>query len=120
EVANMLRQSIDAVDPLLPFAKVRVMSDVRNAAIAPQRFLAALLSGLPAAAALLAGIGLHGLLATSAAERTRELGIRMALGATPFGAIRSVAGPGVLLAATGTVIGLTMAASVPRLLPHFF
>ena len=119
ELAGVMRRTVDAVDPLLPFAKVRVMSAVRDEAIAPQRFLAALLAGLAAAAVILAGIGLHGLIATSVAERTREMGIRMALGASEFGAMRVVALPGLILAASGVAIGLTVAAVAARFLRHF-
>jgi predicted permease len=119
ELAGAIRRAVDAVDPLLPFAKVRVMAEVRAEAIAPQRFLAALLVGLAMAAVLLAGIGLHGLIATSVAERTREMGIRMALGATQFGAVRAVALPGLILAASGTAAGLAVAAVAARLLRHF-
>jgi len=68
---------------------------------------------------ILAGIGLHGLIATSVAERTREMGIRMALGATQFGAMRAVALPGLILAVSGVAIGLTVAAAAARLLRHF-
>ena len=119
ELAGVMRRAVDEVDPLLPFARVRVMSAVRDEAIAPQRFLAALLAGLAGAAVVLAGIGLHGLIATSVAERTREMGIRMALGATRIAAMRAVALPGLILAGAGITVGLTVAAVAAQLLRHF-
>src|SRR5262249_7449507 len=119
ELAGVMRRAVDAPDPLLPFAKGRVMSEVRDEALAPQRFLTALLFGLPVASVLLAAIGLHGLIASSVVERTREMGIRMALGATRIRAIQAMALPGLLLAAAGTAMGLAIALYAARLLRHY-
>jgi hypothetical protein len=114
-----VRRALDASDPLLPFAAVRSMADVRAKALAQQRFLMALLSGLAVAAVLLAAVGIHGLIATSVTERAREMGIRMALGAPISSVIRSLALPGILLALAGTVIGGVSARAVAGLLRHF-
>lgn len=119
DAAAALRRALDEVDPLLPFATVRDMSQVQAAAIAPQRFLMALLAALAAASVLLAAVGLHGLIATSVTERTREIGIRLALGATAAQAMRTLAVPGVMLAAAGTAIGLAASLGMARLLRHF-
>ncbi len=64
-------------------------------------------------------MGLHGLIATSVTERTREIGIRLALGATAAQAMRTLVVPGVVLAAAGTAIGLAAALGMARLLRHF-
>jgi predicted permease len=114
-----LRRAVDATDPLLPFARVRSMEQVRNASLAQQRFLMVLLAGLAVAAVLLAAVGIHGLIATTVVERTREMGIRMALGATMGQAMRSIAVPGVLLAFGGTAIGTFASLGFARLLRHF-
>ena len=114
-----LRRAVDATDPLLPFARVRRMDQVRDASLAQQRFLMALLAGLAVAAVLIASVGIHGLIATTVVERTREMGIRMALGATMSQAMRSLAVPGVLLAFGGTIIGATASLGFVRLLRHF-
>ena len=106
DAATSLRRAVDTVDPLLPFANVRPISDVRAASLAPQRFLMALLAGLAAATVLLAAIGLHGLIATTVTERTREIGIRLALGATSGQTMRSIALPALVLTAIGIVAGL--------------
>ena len=107
--ASALRSAVQSVDPFLPLAEVRTMEEVRAVSIAPQRFLMTLLVGLAATAVLLAAVGIHGLIATSVAERTREIGIRLALGATVSRAVRALALPGIVLAAAGTAIGLILA-----------
>jgi ABC-type antimicrobial peptide transport system permease subunit len=114
-----LRAAIDATDPLLPFARVRDMKQVQNASLAQQRFLMVLLGGLALAAVFLAAVGIHGLIATTVVERSREMGIRVALGATAAQAIRALALPGILLAAAGTVIGIAASLAFVRLVRHY-
>jgi ABC-type antimicrobial peptide transport system permease subunit len=116
---SALRGALDQVDPLLPFADVQSMADVQAAAIAPQRFLMAVLLTLAATALLLAAIGIHGLIATSVTERTREIGIRIALGATTAQSVRSLAVPGVALAAAGILIGSAGSLAFASLLRSF-
>jgi predicted permease len=108
-VAAQLERAVKAVDPLLPFAKVRTLDQVRHEAVATQRAQAMLLGILAVLALVLAGVGLYGLVASSVAERTREFGIRMALGATAAQAIAVAAAPGTVLAAIGVAIGLACA-----------
>ena len=117
--AAAMRRALDDVDPLLPFASVRPMGDVKEASLAQQRFLMALLVGLAGVAVVLAAIGIHGLIATSVAERTREMGIRLALGATMSRAVRTVALPGITLAAAGVAIGLIASMGVVNTLRSF-
>jgi predicted permease len=114
-----LRRAIDTTDPLLPFARVRDMAQVRDASLAQQRFLMVLLAGLALAAVLLAAVGIHGLIATTVVERSREMGIRVALGATMSQAMRSLAVPGVVLALIGTTIGIAASLAFVRLLRHY-
>jgi predicted permease len=103
-IAEMQR-AVEGVDPLLPFAKFRTIEAVRGEAVAMQRAQATLLGALAGLALLLAAVGLYGLVANGVAERTRELGIRMALGASSRQAIASAALPGFLLAVAGVAIG---------------
>jgi predicted permease len=110
-VAAMSR-ALSQVDPQLPFAKFRTIDDIRGEAVATQRAQAALLTTLAALALLLAAIGLYGLVSSSVTERTRELGIRIALGATPFETVRAAAVPGLLLGAAGLAAGLLLSRSV--------
>ena len=117
--ARVVRDALDATDPLLPFADVRAMADVQSAALARQRFLMVLLGCLAVATMLLAAVGIHGLIASSVTERTREMGIRLALGATRTQTLRTLALPGVALALAGTVIGAAAALPATSLLQHF-
>jgi predicted permease len=117
--APLLRQAVDAVDPMLPFAEVRSMADVQRAAVAQPRLLMVLLVTLAAAAVVLSAIGIHGLISSSVTERTREMGIRIALGATSARAVRTAALPGVVLAVVGIVIGGIVARAATALIESF-
>jgi predicted permease len=117
--AVALRAALAEVDPLLPFANVRPIAEVRDVSLAPQRFLMALLSALAAVAVILGSVGIHGLIATSVTERTREIGIRLALGATRGTAVRTLALPGVVLAAVGVAIGVLVARAIASTLRTF-
>jgi putative ABC transport system permease protein len=119
DTAAAMRAALDRVDALLPFADVKPMADVKSATLAPQRFLTALLLALAGVAVLLAAVGIHGLIATSVSERTRELGIRMALGATMAQALRTVAMPGVILSSVGVAAGLIASFGSVRLVQSF-
>jgi predicted permease len=116
-IAGMQR-ALQAVDPQLPFAGFHSMEDVRYQALAQERFQAFLLGALAGLALLLAAVGIYGLIANSVAERTRELGIRLALGATVPQAMRAVALPGVALALAGVVVGSVLAGFASQLLRH--
>jgi predicted permease len=107
--AQALENAITSSDPFLPMGRIRRMTDVRASAIAAQTMLMTLVGTLALAALLLAAIGLHGVIAHSVTERTREFGIRLALGATRAGTVRSVALGGVTLAAIGAVLGAALA-----------
>ena len=117
-VSAEMRGAVEAVDPLLPFAKFRTLDDVRGEAVAAPRAQAVLLAVLAALALLLAGVGVYGLVANLVAERTRELGIRMALGATTTSAIRVVVLPAAALAVSGVVAGLVIARAAAATLQH--
>ena len=104
-----LRQAMAEVDPRLPLAAVRSVDAVRSAALARQRVLMMLVVSLGGLALFLAAIGIHALIASGVAERTRELGIRMALGATVGQTIRDAALPGIVLAIAGLVVGSAVA-----------
>jgi len=104
-VTQALPRAINSVDPLLPVSDVRSMTAVQAAAISQQRLLMTLVVVLAVAAVLLAAIGIHGLIAHSVAERRREFGIRLALGATAGQTVRQVAFGGIALSIAGAVIG---------------
>jgi putative ABC transport system permease protein len=109
---------VQSVDPLLPFAKFRTLDDVRGEAVARQRAQALLLGSLAGLAVLLSAVGLYGLVANAVAERTRELGIRLALGASSQQAIVSAAAPGLLLGTIGVAVGLVIARFAATTMRH--
>ena len=115
-VAADMQRAVQSVDPLLPFAKFRSLDEVRGEAVATPRAQAILMASLAGLALLLAAVGLYGLVANSVAERTRELGIRMALGATTAQAIVAAALPGIGLALVGVAVGLVAARLAARTL----
>lgn len=113
-----IQRSVEAVDPQLPFAGFRNMGEVRSATLAPQRFLTTLLGVLAGLALLLAAIGIYGLIANSVVESTHELGIRMALGATVWQAMTTVALPGIALSLAGVMVGCALSAAAAQVLRH--
>ncbi|CAN5762274.1 ABC transporter permease [soil metagenome] len=111
---DMIRRAIQEIDPAMLVPEIRHVHDSRNAAIAQPRTQAWMLSGFAFIALGLAAIGLYGMLSFSVAQRTREIGVRMALGAHAGTVVGLMAGRGLLLAAFGTVIGLGAAAGLTR------
>ncbi|HEX4497428.1 MAG TPA: ABC transporter permease [Thermoanaerobaculia bacterium] len=108
-VAAGIARAIQTIDPELPIARFRDLDEVAAGRLAWQRFQTTLLTTLAGLALLLAAVGIYGLIASAVAERRRELGIRMALGATVAQAMRTVALPGVLLVAGGVAVGSALA-----------
>jgi predicted permease len=115
-VVRDLQRALAAVDPLLPIAGVFTTDDLMLKSLAPQRFNAELMGLMAGLALLLALVGVYGLVANSVVERTREIGIRIALGAAPGSAIRMVASEGVFLAVIGSAAGCGIAIFATRLL----
>jgi len=119
DTRTAVQNVVSSVDPLLPVASFRSVEEVRSSALAEQRLLMTLLLALAAAAVLVSGIGIHGLIATTVTERTREMGVRIALGSTAAAALRAVALPGVWMAAIGTALGLAGAVAGTRTIRHY-
>ena len=115
-LVKQVRQAVWSLNPELPMARVRTMEEVYRASMARSSFTLVML-GISGGMALLLGIvGIYGVISYSVSQRTRELGIRIALGA-PYGALRSmVVRQGVLLAAIGVGFGLAVAAALTRLM----
>jgi len=106
-----IRHEIQIVDPTLPVFGVASMNDVLDRSLASRRFSADLVGGFAGLAALLASIGIYGLLAYMVGQSSREIGIRMALGARREDILRMFLHRGVVLAGVGVVVGLVVAAS---------
>ncbi len=100
-VSAVLRE----IDPSMPTREFWTMESRVDRAVSARRFTLGILAAFGVAALLLAGLGIYGVLAHSVAERTPEIGIRMALGASAGGVVRSVLGRTLALAAMGIVAG---------------
>lgn len=106
--------AVRTVDPDLPLVNVRTMTEIVRERLAPDRLNVALYSGLAAVALLLAALGVYGVMAFSIAQRTPEIGIRMALGAEQGHVRRQILREGATLSAGGLVLGLAGAYALGR------
>lgn len=114
--ASALRGQVGSIDKDLPVASIMTMEKVLSDAVARQRFSMILLTVFAAAALALAGVGLYGVMSYSAAQRTHEVGVRMALGAGQRHVLRLIVGHGLALALAGVGCGLVAAFALSRLL----
>ena len=112
----ILRAEVRALAPSLPIIRPTTLRDALGVALLPQRLGALLLGALGALAALLAALGLYGVLAYSVAQRTREFGVRIALGASPAGLVGMVLRRLLKLALVASMLGVVLAIGASRLL----
>ncbi|HEX9000763.1 MAG TPA: ABC transporter permease [Blastocatellia bacterium] len=117
-VIGAVRNEFRNMDPNLPVTNVKTLTEHMNLSLFPARAVAALLAAFGALALILAAIGIYGVMAYSVAQRTREVGIRMALGAQRGDVLRMMLRQGMTLAAIGMGIGLAAALVLTRLLSN--
>ena len=117
-LAAKLKSAIAAVDPMLSVANFRSMDDLRRLSTRDQRYQSALFVSVAGLALLLSVIGLYGIVTRSVTQRTREVGIRMALGADVWDSIWAILRPALAYAAAGLALGLLFSAAASHLLRH--
>jgi putative ABC transport system permease protein len=115
-VIQQVRQAVISVNPNLEPASPQTMPQLVSKAVAQPRFYTALLTGFALLALALATVGIYGVISYSVAQRTNEIGIRMALGGQPFDVVKLMVGQGMLLAFMGLAIGLAAALGLTRLM----
>jgi putative ABC transport system permease protein len=115
-LASAVRGEVKAADKNQPVFNVRTMREVIATSVNMNRFSMLLLSLFAAVALLLAGVGLYGVMSYAVAQRTNEIGIRMALGARGLDIFRLVVGQSMLLTLVGMGLGLAGAAALSRVL----
>ncbi len=109
-----LTSRVQAISPDVPAYDVHLMRDLIARSTAQRRFVMGILAGFAISALVLAGVGIFGIMSRLVTRRTPELGVRIALGATPGIAAQLIAGQGARLASAGVLIGLAGAAMMTR------
>ena len=115
-LAPSLRSAVRSIDRTLPVSAIQSMTRVVDEATASSRFQAFLLAAFAASAALLAAVGIYGVMSYAVSQRTREIGVRLAVGADPGAIRRMVVGQGMTMAAAGAAAGLVSALALTRLM----
>jgi putative ABC transport system permease protein len=115
-LAGELRALLASMNPNLPIVTSQTFEDYAALGLVPQRIAASVSGSLGTVGLLLAAIGIYGVTAYMVATRTREIGVRIALGARPRDVLIMVLGQGMRLAVAGAAIGLLLAAAASRLL----
>jgi predicted permease len=119
ETVRQIREAVRTVDPKQPFSSFVTMEEIKAGSMSDQTFQMTLLTSLAAIGLVLAFAGIYGLIAYTVAQRTREFGIRIALGATRGRILRGVLGEGAILAMTGVVIGVACGVVCTRALQNY-
>lgn len=113
-VEESIRRVLKEINPDLPIAYVRNARDQISESLAPRRFIMQTLGFFAGTAIFLAAIGIYGVVEYVTAQRVREMGVRIALGATPIDILRLIIRQGVKVALAGITIGLLFSAIISR------
>jgi predicted permease len=117
-IAAAFRREVAALDPNLPIQNITTLRDQVGLHLWPARMFAGLMTALGCLGLLLAAVGLYGVISYAVARRTREIGIRMALGAQARDMLKMIIGQGLRLTLAGVAIGLAAALAVARLVAN--
>jgi len=115
-LSQALREAVAATDPLVPTGAIRSMDQLLSRSLALRSFMMLLLGFFGGLALLLASVGIYGVIAFAVSQRTREIGVRMALGARPADVLRMVLREGMTLVGAGVVLGVAASLMLTRLL----
>jgi putative ABC transport system permease protein len=115
-VVPLLKAAIQSVAPVTGLGSITTLDTLLDGTLSPPRFILMMVGFFAAAALLVGAIGTYGVIAYSTAERTKEIGIRLALGGGRRDVIVAIMGDGIRIASIGVIAGLLLAASVSRLI----
>ena len=115
-LSRSVRDAIAAVDPIVPTGSMRSMDQVLSRSLALRNFMMLLLGLFATLALTLATVGIYGVISYAVSQRTREIGVRMALGASQVDVLRLILGEGLKLVLAGVALGIIAALAMTRLL----